>query len=75
MPLYRLADPSPDTFIALNAVRVLSVISLLLLIGSSIFTMVYDVRAVNAFLAAGKSGDSGNSTAIDCSVYDCDYIE
>jgi hypothetical protein len=39
--------------------------------------MVEDVKAVNAFIAAGKheDGSTSNSTDIDCSVYDCDYIE
>lgn len=56
--------------------RALSIISLLLLIASSIVAMVYDVEAVNSFIAAGKTeSSSGNSTAIDCSVVDCDYIE
>lgn len=64
-------------FISLNAVRVLSIFSLLLLIASSIVSMVDDVKTVNAFIAAGKddNSSSGNSTAIDCSVYDCDYVE
>lgn len=65
-----------DIFITLNAMRALSIISLLLLIASSIVAMVDDVKAVNSFIAAGKTdSSSGNSTAIDCSVVDCDYIE
>ncbi|EKM52678.1 uncharacterized protein PHACADRAFT_261267 [Phanerochaete carnosa HHB-10118-sp] len=62
-------------FYSLNAVRAISIISLLLLFASTIVTMVYDVRAVNAFIAAGKTETSSNSTGIDCSVDDCDYIE
>lgn len=65
------------TFIALNAVRALSIISLLLLFSSTVVTMADDIKAVNAFIAAGKSNDSGssgNSTTLDCSVSDCDYI-
>lgn len=67
----------PDLFIFLNAVRFLSIVSLILLFSSSIVTIVDDVKAVNAFMSAGRSGTSSsdNSTAIDCSVYDCDYIE
>lgn len=67
---------NPDLFFFLNAVRVLSIVSLLLLFASSIVTIVDDVKAVNAFMSPGHSGvSSDNSTSIDCSLYDCDYIE
>jgi len=59
-------------FIGLNVVRALSIVTLLLLFSSSIVTMVEDVKAVNAFIAAGKAS---NGTDIDCSVFDCDYVE
>lgn len=55
-------------FFSLNAVRVISIVSLALLFASTIVTMVSDVRAVNRFIDSGK--DDG-----DCSVTDCDYIE
>lgn len=62
-----------DIFIGLNIVRALSIIALLLLFASSIVTMVHDIQAVNAFIAAGKQGpDSGNST--NCTSVDTDYI-
>ncbi|TFY62261.1 hypothetical protein EVJ58_g3982 [Rhodofomes roseus] len=64
-------------FIGLNAVRVLSIIALLLLFASSIVTLVQDIKAVNAFIAEGSHQDilvsSGNSTQTeDCS--DMDYV-
>lgn len=69
-----------DVFIGLNVVRTLSIIALLLLFASSIVTMVHDVEAVNAFIAAGKADPSirvvdTNSTSIDCLDADTDYIE
>lgn len=69
-----------DTFIFLNAVRVLSIISLMLLFSSTIVTMVEDIKAVNAFVLAERSdvsasNSTSSSSQIDCSVYDCDYIE
>ena len=63
---------SADLFFFLNAVRVLSIVSLLLLFASSILSMVEDIKAVNAFIAAGKTfPDADNSTA----PIDEDYIE
>lgn len=55
-------------FFSLNAVRAISIISLLLLFASTIVTMVSDIRAVNHFIDSGKDD-------VDCSVIDCDYIE
>ncbi|KAI0632974.1 hypothetical protein C8Q77DRAFT_1073908 [Trametes polyzona] len=68
------------TFIALNAVRALSIIALLLLFASSIVTMVQDVKSVNAFIAAGKADTNirateGNSTDVDCINADTDYVD
>ena len=57
-----------DTFIALNAIRALSIVALLLVFSSSIFVMVTDVRAVNDFVSARQSGN----TTMD---FDYDYIE
>lgn len=55
----------------------LSIISLLLLFSSSIVSMVQDIRAVNAFIAAGKSdpADTGNFNVSASPVSDDDYIE
>ncbi|TFK36350.1 hypothetical protein BDQ12DRAFT_573174, partial [Crucibulum laeve] len=53
-------------FMGLNAVRFLSLVSLILVFSSTIFVMVTNIKAVNAF-EANKS----NSTMLE----DCDYIE
>lgn len=60
-------------FVGLNALRALSIIALLLLFASSILTLANDVRGVNRFAAADKSG-ANNSTSDDVLV-DCDYID
>jgi hypothetical protein len=59
------------TFIGLNAVRVLSLIALLLLFCSSTVVMVHDIQAVNRFNVEGKLA---NSTITE-EMADCDYIE
>lgn len=59
-----------DIFFGLNVVRFLSIVSLILVFASSIFVIVTDVEAVNAFEAARQSG---NVTAQDFA--DCEYIE
>ncbi|KAA1478191.1 hypothetical protein DENSPDRAFT_845382 [Dentipellis sp. KUC8613] len=64
-----MMPPRAYVFIALNAVRALSIIAMILMFASSIVTMVHDVEAVNRFIAAGKS--NGNSTD---DMLDCDYI-
>jgi hypothetical protein len=61
---------SSDIFIGLNAVRVLSIIGLILVFASSIFVMVTDVEAVNDFQAAKQAGN-----ATDLFVNCDDYIE
>jgi len=61
----------PDVFIGLNVVRALSIIGLLLVFSSSIFVMVTDVRAVNAFAVAKQSGNSTDTS----STVDNDYIQ
>jgi hypothetical protein len=48
----------------LNGVRFLSIVSLILVFASTIFVMVTNIKAVNAFQANG-----GNS------LENCDYIE
>jgi hypothetical protein len=58
-----------DIFIGLNAVRVLSIVGLILVFSSSIFVITEDIRAVDAFQDLKQSG---NSTA-DL-FEDCDYI-
>lgn len=56
-------------FVGLNALRVLSIISLLLLFASSILTLVHDIEGVNHFVEAGKNGTSNNT------LVNCDYID
>ncbi|KAF9221716.1 hypothetical protein BS17DRAFT_784554 [Gyrodon lividus] len=58
------------TFIALNIIRALSIIALLLVFASSIVVLVDDVEAVNAFVNGNSnttSFDSGNSDYIPAS--------
>jgi len=64
----------PYTFIALNAIRVLSIIGLLLVFSSSVVTMVHDIQAVNTFMSEEGTAQ-GNSTFSDEDLIDCDYIE
>ncbi|KDQ55912.1 hypothetical protein JAAARDRAFT_132925 [Jaapia argillacea MUCL 33604] len=66
-----MLPPRAYVFIGLNIIRALSIIALLLVFASSIFTMVHDVEAVNDFIAAGKAG---NATLVAL-MSDCDYIE
>ena len=54
------------TFMGLNAVRVLSLVSLILVFSSTIYVMVTNVKAVNYFEA-----NKVNATDL----VDCDYIE
>ena len=51
----------------LNAVRFLSIVSLILVFSSTIFVMANNIKAVNAFEA-----NRGNATDF---MLDCDYIE
>lgn len=54
-------------FIALNVIRIISIIALLLVFASSIFALVKDVTAWNRFVDAGYKNiiSGGNNTAID----------
>jgi len=62
-------SPRGYIFIGLNAARVLSIITLLLVFSSSIVTLVHDIEAVNKFTEVKQSGNSTES------VLACDYIE
>jgi phosphosulfolactate phosphohydrolase-like enzyme len=58
---------SPGVFIALNIVRALSIIALLLVFATSILVLVDDVEAVNAFTTGNfnvTAFDTGNSDYI-----------
>lgn len=57
-----------DIFYGLNAVRLLSVIALLLVFSSSIVVMVKNVQAFNEFQATMGSDEADD-------MEDCDYIE
>lgn len=54
-------------FIGLSAVRVLSIVSLILVFASTILVTVTNIKAVNAFEA--------NKGSVDLSTENCDYIE
>ncbi|KAG9318752.1 hypothetical protein JVU11DRAFT_851 [Chiua virens] len=58
-------------FFGLNAVRVLSIVSLLLVFASSILVMVTDIEATNAY----ESGKQNSNTTTSQAFVDCDYIE
>lgn len=60
--------PPTDIFYGLNAVRLLSVIALLLVFSSSIVVMVKNVQAFNEFQATMGSDEADD-------MEDCDYIE
>lgn len=66
-PMTFIWRQSTDVFYVLNAVRVLSIIALLLVFASSIVMMVEDVKAVNDFI-------NGQQTT-NTSIFDSDYIE
>ncbi|PPR02296.1 hypothetical protein CVT24_011634 [Panaeolus cyanescens] len=69
-----MLPPRAYVFIGLNIVRVLSIIALLLVFSSNIVTLANDIKAVNAFMAAGKvaSDSTNNSTLTE--MLDADYI-
>jgi len=64
-----MVSPRGYIFIGLNAVRILSIITLLLVFASSIATLVHDVEAVNKFTEVKQSGNPTDSVLV------CDYIE
>jgi len=70
-----MLPPRAYTFIGLNGLRILSVIGLLLVLSSSIFTLVNDVRAVERFQegkAATSNAATTNATTED--ILHADYI-
>lgn len=64
--------PRAYTFIALNAIRILSIVALILVFASNIVTLVHDVQAVNRFVAAGKAAST--TQPINGTTTDVDYI-
>ena len=66
---------SSDIFIGLNAARALSIVALLLLFASSIVTLVHDIQAVNAFVAAGSdSYTSSAANSTECNDPNFEYV-
>jgi len=74
-----MLPPRVYIFLTLNAIRILTIISLLLVFASNIVTLADDIKAVNRFVAAGgnsnitSTNNSTNGTA-NTTVQDYDYI-
>ncbi|KAJ7459834.1 hypothetical protein FB451DRAFT_1097139 [Mycena latifolia] len=70
-----MLPPRAYTFLGLNALRILSIIGLLLTFSSSVVALTHDIQAVNRF-QAGKAaaGDSVNSNATAEDFLHSDYI-
>jgi len=66
-----MLPPRAFIFIGLNAVRILSIVALILVFASSILVMVNDVTAVNNFMSEAQA--SGNTT--QSLLENCDYIQ
>lgn len=62
-----------DVFIGLNVIRIISIVSLILVLASNVETLVHDVVAVNHFIAAAK-GSNFTSNDVGVQVQDSDYI-
>lgn len=65
-----MIPPRAFAFIALNVIRIISIVALLLVFASSTFTLVQDITAWNRFVNAGyrnviSVGNGLNSTVID----------
>jgi len=75
-----MLPPRAYTFIALNVIRIIGIIALLLVFSSNIVTLVHDVVAVNHFVEAGGNNNNnitipdGNATNASMSMLDMDYI-
>lgn len=63
-----LDSVAPVSFIGLNIVRALSLITLILVFSSTIFVIVTNIKAVNYF-------DSQKNGTDSASLLECDYIE
>ncbi|KAJ8508876.1 hypothetical protein ONZ45_g8882 [Pleurotus djamor] len=72
-----MLPPRSYIFYGLNAVRVVSVVSLLLVFSSTVFVMATNIKAVNAFEAAKANGSLRSTTddGTEINMLDCDYIE
>jgi len=63
-----MLPPRAYTFLGLNAVRILSIISLLLVFSSNIVTLVDDIKAVNRFEASGGNSVTASNTTSNATV-------
>lgn len=69
-----MLPPRAYTFLILNGIRILSIVSLLLVFSSNIVTLVSDIKAVNRFEASGgnsatASNSTSNATTLSQSAY------
>lgn len=69
-----MLPPRAYVFLTLNAIRILSIIALLLVISSNTVTLADDIKAVNRFMAAGKNATSTDSPSNSTTQIDYDYI-
>jgi len=70
-----MLPPRAYTFIALNIIRILSIIALLLVFCSSLVVMVHDIKAVDQFTTLGKaSSGSASLNSTFASMMVEDYI-
>ncbi|TFK24861.1 hypothetical protein FA15DRAFT_669065 [Coprinopsis marcescibilis] len=71
-----MLPPRAYYFIGLNAVRVLSIVALLLVFSSNIVTLVNDVKAVNRFLEAGEASRiaAANNVTMTAALKSIDYM-
>ncbi|KAJ7153544.1 hypothetical protein C8R43DRAFT_449784 [Mycena crocata] len=70
-----MLPPRAYTFIGLNALRILSIIGLLLVFSSNIVTMVHDIQAFDRFQAGKTSvSDSAATNATAADILYSDYI-
>jgi len=72
-----MLPPRAYTFLTLNAIRILTIIALLLVVASNTVTLANDIKAVNQFVAAGNNNSSTNSTSGNtgnATIQDYDYI-
>jgi len=69
-----MLPPRAYTFIGLNALRILSIIALLLVFSSNIVTLVHDVQAVNNFEAGKTDAAAVDSNTTVEEVLHADYI-
>ncbi|KAF5329653.1 hypothetical protein D9619_008922 [Psilocybe cf. subviscida] len=70
-----MLPPRGYVFIGLNAIRFLSVLALLLVFSSNVVTLANDIKAVNAFMAAGKAASAAGSAASNSTITSMDNMD